>query len=207
MIELTDAKIAGILKDKLNFPMDRVVYGNFYTATNYWTRYNADKPGIARLPYMAFFRTFRFSEVTKKSEEADIIDFDDVSRPMKIMPVMFAYIIEMMTSSVYEANLLIKRWMMFCGTESAISFVDGNGNTWKWRIIPEDPEDNSDLDQEDDLGRVVRTTLNFQVESVFFIRDVEIAGPILEILSNIHGYYDVPENSVLITTGINVPIV
>lgn len=190
MVTLTDAKVAEVLFSILNIPTDRYVYGAYFVAKNYWIRYNIEHPGIEMLPYVCFFRNFRFSEINKKAGDLEIIDFDDKAKVASFMPVTLAYIVELVTANVYEANLLVKRWMMWCGKIGTISFRDEGGIEWKFRVIPEDPEDNSDLDQEDDLGRVIRTTLNFQVESVFVDKGDDIALPVLEILSHIHLYYN-----------------
>ena len=190
MTELVDSKIAEIIEDVLLFPLERVIYGQADVAKEYWIRYNGENPGIEMLPWISFYRTYRFHESFRKTESLPIIDFDGNAKNMDFIPIMLSYVMEMMTSSVADANKLIKRWMLFAGKKGCISFTEESGINYEWRIIAEDPEDNSDLQGEGDYERIVRTTLNFQVETILLDRKEDIASPILQILAKIHLYYD-----------------
>lgn len=189
MTELIDAEIVSELHRILNFPVDRMIYGQLATGKTYWVRYNSNNPGVAELPYLTFFRTHKFHPDNKKVDKVDIIDFDDSAKNVKTMHCMLSYVIEVLTQNVADQNKIMKRFMFWASGQDAITITDANGTQWSFRIIPEDPEDNSDLEAEDEQGRVIRTTLTFQVESVLFERTTEQAGIILEILGNMHGYY------------------
>lgn len=189
MIELTDAKMVNELSRIFNFQPERIIWGQLFTAKKYWVQFQSDQPGIAELPYMAFYRIPRFHDTFKKSELVQVIDYDDVSREMRSLPVMLNYTVEIMTKTVREQNELFKSFMFWVTSESKITFTDDTGVEWSFRIIAEDPEDNSDLEAEEDIGRIIRSTFNIQVESIMLDKS-DIAGPILDILARIHGYYD-----------------
>lgn len=195
MTELVDAKIIGELARIFRFQPERIIWGQLFTARLYWGEFYSSVPGTAMLPYMAVYRLPKFHDSFKKTEKTEIVDTDGNAKMVDFLPVMLNYTVEIVSSTVVEQNAYFKYFMLWAGKESAIGFMDDLGVPWKFRIIPEDPEDTSDLESEEDQGRIIRTTFNFQVESIMLDKE-DIAGPILEILSRIHCYYTTPEESV-----------
>lgn len=189
MTEVIDAEIVKEFNRVLKFPINRMIWGQLETAKQYWTRYMSSHKGVGCLPYLAIYRIHKFHDLTKKTELVDIIDTDDIAKRVKSLQVMLAYTIEILTVNVSDQNKLVKRFMLWAASESALSVTDANGTKWSWRIIAEDPEDNSDLESEDEQGRVIRTTFTFQVESILLDRTEDNTGVILDILAQIHGYY------------------
>jgi hypothetical protein len=54
-------------------------------------------------------------------------------------------------------------------------------------MIPEDPEDSSDLESEEEMGRTVRTTFIFNLKA-FILEEGDAKGYITKALLNIHSY-------------------
>jgi hypothetical protein len=190
MTELVDAKMVEELSRIFTFAPERIIWGQLFTAKLYWTKHYSSVPGTAMLPYMAFYRVPKFHDRTKKQEMTQVVDFDGKSKEMKFLPVMLSYTVEVMTKTVREQNQLFKQFMFWASSEGAISFKDDYNIDWAFRVIAEDPEDASDLESEEDMGRVIRSTFTIMVESIMFDRSKEIAGPVIDILARIHGYYD-----------------
>jgi hypothetical protein len=71
----------------------------------------------------------------------------------------------------------------------SIGVSDALGTEFKLRVLPSDGEDNSDLESEDDQGRIIRSTFPISVESLLLEKELT-DGPIISILAKVHGYYD-----------------
>jgi hypothetical protein len=200
MIELTDAKMVDELSRILQFPLDRIIYGQLTTAKTYWMQYrksNSTKDNvIEELPYMAFYRTIKFHEQNKKSSSLEVTGFDDKTSMRHFCQCMLNYTVEVMTAKVTQQNSIMKRYILWATTEDCIQFKDDAGVDWSFRVIPDDPEDNSDLEMEEDYGRIIRTTLNIQVEGLLMETGSDDIVPILDILAKIHLYYDDKEEAI-----------
>ena len=185
MTELVDAKIASIVESKFGVAATRVIWGRLDDVKNYWTRYNTDKPGVAFFPYVAFHRTIGFHPDFKMANSAPMQDADNSYTEFKYMPCVLKYTLEFMDVDVINHNSYIKKYMFLCGEEADLSFSEA-GLDYKFRIVPEDAEDNSDL-LEEEQDRVLRTTFNFTIDSMLLEKSIN-AGPILEILQRMHLY-------------------
>jgi hypothetical protein len=146
---------------------------------------------------MSFHRLPKFHDTFKKTEHLEIIDHNGEPQITKYIPIMSAYTVELLQPHVIDQTRAMKAYMLWAGLESAISFKDEHGTPWSFRVVAEDPEDNSDLEAEEDQGRIIRSTFNFQVETIL-LELSDTSAPIQEILMNIHGYYDDIDNSHLI---------
>jgi len=198
MIELVDAKLVGELSRIFSFPLDRIVWGSLYTAQLYWTTYLSGITGVSELPYMAFHRLPKFHDAFKKTESLEIIDHNGEAQKTKYIPIMSHYTVELIQPRIIDQTKAMKAYMLWAGLEAAVSFKDAHGTDWSFRVVPEDPEDNSDLEAEENQGRVIRSTFNFQVETIL-LELSDTSAPIQEILMNIHGYYDDIDSAGLIS--------
>ena len=189
MIATIDAYLVHVLNDKFGIVPERIIYGQLPVARVWWNRYSPYKPGEEALPYVAFFRTIGFSETDKKAYKRRVVMLDDSISEVTAMKCRLSYTIEIMGKKVADQNEYMKKYMFWMGDSTKIEFTDGDGGIHKYGVYPNDPEDNSDLEEEEELGRFVRTTFTFDVhDAVMLDTEAKLGGQILDILARIHLY-------------------
>ena len=189
MIVLTDDRVITILSGKFNIPANRIIYGQLEVAQNHWVRY-CETNSIPNLhPYMAFYHTVRFHEEDRMLRKAQVVDGDPATEEKQISytPCFLEYVVEIIGSSIVDQIEYIRKYFIWVNGNAHIEYTDDQSQTWKFKMVGEDPEDNSDLEAEEDTGRVVRTTFTFRVDT-FILEEASVSGYITEVLQNIHLY-------------------
>lgn len=193
MIMFIDTEIVDVLSTKFNFPVDRIIYGQLDVARLYWIRYNEINKGRQVLPYMSFYRTIKFDENFRKAGKIQIIDENSNHRKVDSMQCKLNYVVEIIDGhniakgqgGIKGQTEYIKQFMMWNGQNPSISI--GDDENYNFRVVAEDPEDNSDLELEEDGNGFIRTTFNFTVDGLWLDKS-DSAGVITEILQRIHLY-------------------
>jgi hypothetical protein len=192
VIAAADATIVTGLEPILGIPADRMIFGQLEYARNYWVR---SHNGIEEFPYLAFYRTFEFGErrdmVTRQLRN----DVPGSVTTVRYTPIILNYTIEHVGDKVVDQVNIIRRYLFWASSTPSLTFTDSESREWPFAVEFEPPEDNSDLEAEEESGRVVRTTLTFRVHT--FVMDVTTAvgGQILQILGRVHQYYDSIDDS------------
>lgn len=194
MIQFIDDRIATVVNDKFQFPIDRVIYGELPVARNYWIRYNNHHQGTQFLPYMAFFRRIRFNPEYRKGGQGWYIDAEGNSRQTQFAMFQADYMLEIIDGhniakgegGIVGQNNYFKRYMLWASNEPKIKLTEGSG-THNFRIIAQDPEDNSELELEEEGNGFIRSTFNFTVDGLW-LDESDHGGVIESITSRIHMY-------------------
>lgn len=206
MTEYVDLHIAQMMFDKIGFPKGRVIYGQLETARNWWVRYNAEKPGVAMRPYMAFFRKHRFHDTNKMWYDTQMLDVANRGVHLEHSYCWLDYTIEIIDGpnvaegegGILGQNRYIKEYMTWAAKQTSFKLLDADGIEWPFRIVVEDPEDNSDLEafESGTSDEVLRTTFNFAVES-YLVDRATSPGVIEQLHLFLHSYTGDTDESTL----------
>jgi hypothetical protein len=112
MTEIVDDQMVSQLSGIFGIDPGRIVYGQLYTARRYWALHLSANPGVAGLPFMAFYRTIRFHDDRKASMGVAVRDADDQYKEATVLPVMLDYVVEVLTATVHEQSKLFKAYML-----------------------------------------------------------------------------------------------
>lgn len=185
MIVIVDDKIVVKLNTEFNIPLSSMIYGRMEEATNHWVKINN---GVRKLPYLTFFHTIGFHE-TKQVERVDIVDGTE-NKNIRFSLINLNFTVELVGDSVLDQINHMRKYMFWANETPFIAIDDAlkTGKEWKFKVDFEDPEDNSDLEAQEESGRIVRTAFNFKVET--YLTDVNVIsqGLITNALGNIHLY-------------------
>lgn len=211
MTEYVDLYMAQMMFDKIGFPKDRVIFGQLETAKNWWTRYNADKPGVAMHPYMAFFRRHRFHDANKMWYKTQMLNAQNEGTYVEHSYCWLDYTIEIIDGpnvaegegGIIGQNNYIKKFMTWVAQQTSFKLLDQDGITWAFRVIAEDPEDNSDLEafENGTSDETIRTTFVFSVES-YLVDRAAAPGVVEQLHLLIHNYTGNTDESVLVSEDI-----
>jgi len=197
MTEYVDLYMAKMMLEKIGFPKDRVIFGQLETARNFWIRYNAEKSGVAMRPYMTFFRKYRFHDTNKMWYKTQLLDVNNEGTYMEHSYCWLDYTIEIIdgpdvangAGGILGQNTYIKKYMTWAAKETSFKLLDTDGVQWPFRIIAEDPEDNSDLEafENGTSDETIRTTFTFAVES-YLVDRVTAPGVVEQLHLLLHNY-------------------
>lgn len=190
MIVTCDNGIASHIESALGFPTTNVVYGTLESARNAWVRKNHGKE---LLPFMSFIRRIEFDDEDRASRSIYVTSPSGIYKA-SFAKIRLSYTLEHVCSRVAEQTDLIKKYIFWASREPVVQVPDTefDGSPWSFPIEFESPEDSSDLESEEETGRIVRTTFTFTVKTiaVSFDNDGEGTeyGLISQVLANIHMY-------------------
>jgi len=187
VIILIDDRIVNDLKTKFSIPLASMIYSQLEVAKTHWIRINN---GVMKLPFIAFYRRVQFAELFKVAHTTQVTGFPspNIEQEVKFTWVDLAYTVEIVHESIVDQVAYFRDYIFWANEAPIIQITDLDGNKWKFKVRFEDPEDNSDLESEEELGRVVRTTLNFTVEAILLDRSIISQGLITKALASIHLY-------------------
>jgi len=206
VITVCDSGIAGVIEEQLSVPATSVVYGTLEAARNFWVRKNNGKEV---LPYMAFSRRVEFDDTDRAIRSVNVVTADGVSKA-SFARIRVSYTLEHVCAKVADQTALIKKYMFWGSRNPVISIPDTlfDGEDWVFPIECDSPEDNSDLEAEEETGRVVRTTLLFTVKTVAVEFDNTGDGTeysqITSILARIHCYDGFSTNNSVVVATLDV---
>ena len=199
MIVALDSIMAARIEGSFGISADRIVWGPVDHASHRWIRRNN---GNRALPYASFYRTLGFHPEKRAGLTAMLRGADGRSVSIRGAYARAQYQVEHFTENVSDQIDLVRKYMLWAASGGTISVTDGRSLTWTFAVEFEDPEDNSDLEAEEETGRLVRTTLPFAVDLLLVeFEDPNLSiGPISDILSRIHGYDNIPGDGVEFVT-------
>ncbi len=206
MITVCDNGIAAHIETALGFPANRMVYGTLESARNYWVRKNS---GNESLPYMSFMRRIEFDDEDRASRKVYVTSPNGVYKA-SFAKIRLSYTLDHICSRVADQTDLIKRFIFWAAREPVVTVPDTqfNGDPWTFPIEFDSPEDSSDLEAEEETGRIVRTTLTFSVKTIAVAFDNDGEGTefglIENVLGNIHLYDGVSTAGASAATQINI---
>lgn len=198
MIVFIDGKIASILSEMLGVDASSIVYGRLPVARNFWVRHNE---GIEKLPYVSFFREIDFGE--RRDVQTVNVKTSGESKAVKFTPIVLKYTVEHIGDSVMEQTNMIRDYMFWVNDSPTFEFDSVEGDPWVLGGVFEAPEDNSDLEDEEESGRIVRTTFSFEINAYLTSESV-ISGVIDDILASIYLYDGVVDDYVVKVADIEV---
>jgi len=205
MITVCDNGIAAHVENTLGFPASKVIYGTLESARNFWVRKNN---GTEVLPYMSFIRRIEFDDEDRGARRVFVSTPSGLYKAT-CAKIRLQYTLEHICSRVAEQTDLIKRYIFWATREPVISVPDTqfNGSPWVFPIEFESAEDSSDLEAEEETGRIIRTTFTFAVKAVAVAFDNSGEGTeygeINSVLGNIHLYDGVSTANAVTVAQIN----
>lgn len=213
MIVLTDDRVVSILSTKFSIAANRIIYGQLEYAKNYWVRYTEENAIQYIHPFMTFYHLIRFDENNRQCKYAEVtipehtipgptpedepVVVPESQGKVRFTPCVIEYTVEIVGNNVVDQVEYIRKYFFWINGNACIIYTDADGQEWNFKVTGDDPEDNSDLEAEEETGRVVRTTFNFRVDT-FILENSSATGYITEILQNIHLYYNNISESVLV---------
>ena len=189
MITLTDDRIVNQFNQVFGIDFNRMVYGQLNVAEKYWIRYNEKQSGISYYPFLSFYHRIASHDNFKNWDSFQAYNDAGDMFLTEFVKIKLNYVVEIIGNRVIDQINYMRNYLLWVSKSPNIQVVDNEGVTWYFGVVPEDPEDNSDLEEEEEKGRIVRTTFNFAVDSLIRKDNNEEATPyITEILSRIHLY-------------------
>jgi len=190
MIILTDDRIVNTFEEKFGIKTDHMIYGSLEVAKRYWTKFNK---GTEVLPYLSFFRRVKFHEDFKSGGRDLAISITGKTKDIRFTRIQLEYEVNIISDKVIDQIEYFRNYIFWANESPVIKIIDFEGNELSFGVKFEDPEDNSDLESEEEVGRIVRSTFTFTVGSMLTnINQVE-QGKITKALLCVH-LYDGVEN-------------
>lgn len=184
MIQYVDDELAYSLHLMLKASVDTIYWGNLASVR----RFVVGKNRRLELPYFAFYRRV-LPHDDKKTYTIPVRSTTGELVYAKYVHSKVQYTVECMLPTVTDQNDVIRNFLIWGGENPTITIEQYLDDPIDLHVAFEEPEDNTDLEAESEIGRLVRTTLTMTVSVPLILHSLEKPSIIYKVLRQINNYF------------------